>query len=70
MKGGKVPQGIWQKSSFSGAGPDNNCVEVATIGDAKKLRESDEPDVVITTTPDMLAGLILGIKSGEFGQLT
>lgn len=70
MKCGKAPQGIWQKSSFSGNGPGNDCLELATAGYMRKLREGDDPDAVITTTLETLAGLIRGIKNGAFdGQL-
>ncbi|MEU4681526.1 DUF397 domain-containing protein [Streptomyces xinghaiensis] len=59
----------WQKSSFSGNGPDNNCVEVASDSPVVKLREGDAPGVVVTTTPGAFGALIRGIKEGEFGRL-
>ncbi|WP_406086496.1 DUF397 domain-containing protein [Kitasatospora purpeofusca] len=40
---------IWQKSSFSGDA--ENCVYLAATADGGiRIRESDEPDVVVTTT--------------------
>ncbi|TPQ20235.1 DUF397 domain-containing protein [Streptomyces sporangiiformans] len=51
----------WQKSTYSAEAA--NCVYVA--GDpagAIYLRESDEPDVALATTPDCLRTLIRGIK--------
>ncbi|MFF3178116.1 DUF397 domain-containing protein [Streptomyces sp. NPDC057900] len=56
----------WQKSSFSGGGGEN-CVEVG-LGDADAIvmRESDDPNSVITTSREKLAAFILGVKAGEF----
>ncbi|MFE0132027.1 DUF397 domain-containing protein [Streptomyces sp. NPDC059037] len=52
----------WQKSSFS---PDaSNCVYVATSPDGTiRLRESDDPDIIMTTTPDRLRTLIRTLKT-------
>ncbi|MFF2950369.1 DUF397 domain-containing protein [Kitasatospora sp. NPDC057965] len=58
----------WQKSSFSGDAA--NCIYLAgTPEGVVKIRESDDPDVVITTTPDRLRAFIGGIKAGEFDHL-
>ncbi|MFH9349946.1 DUF397 domain-containing protein [Kitasatospora sp. NPDC017646] len=58
-----------QKSSFSG--DTANCVHLAIAPDrGVKLRESDEPEVVISTSPDVLRALLLGVKAGEFDHLT
>ncbi|MFD8965281.1 DUF397 domain-containing protein [Streptomyces sp. NPDC059568] len=55
----------WQKSSFSGEAA--NCIHIATAEDGTiKLRESDNPDNIVTTTPEKLRAFILGIKAGEF----
>lgn len=55
----------WQKSSFSGEA--NSCVYVSAADDGTiKLRESDDPDVIVTTTPEKLRAFILGVKAGEF----
>ncbi|MEU8351663.1 MULTISPECIES: DUF397 domain-containing protein [unclassified Streptomyces] len=56
----------WQKSSFSGAqGPE--CVEVAEKGgDTLLIRESEEPRTVLAARRASLAGLIAGMKSGDF----
>ncbi|WP_329251333.1 DUF397 domain-containing protein [Streptomyces sp. NBC_01478] len=54
----------WQKSSFSGSGDGNNCVELATTPTAFHLRESDTPTTALTTTPTALAALLHGIRSG------
>ncbi|MCX4757509.1 DUF397 domain-containing protein [Kitasatospora purpeofusca] len=59
----------WQKSSFSSESV--NCINLAVApGRSVKLRESDDPDVIITTTPDTLRALLRGIKEGEFDHLT
>ncbi|GAA2371212.1 DUF397 domain-containing protein [Streptomyces cuspidosporus] len=57
----------WQKSSFSET--HGACVELAAVGGAIRLRESDDPDTVITTAPHPLRTLIRGIKAGEFDHL-
>ncbi|MGW2253394.1 DUF397 domain-containing protein [Kitasatospora sp. NPDC001660] len=59
----------WQKSSFSGDAA--NCIYPAAALDGSiRFRESDDPDVVITTSPDRLRALLHGIKAGEFDHLT
>lgn len=60
-----MPTYDWQKSSFSGQGA--NCLHVAAPDtDTIKLCESDDPEVVVTTTPANLKAFILGVKAGEF----
>ncbi|MFI6700687.1 DUF397 domain-containing protein [Streptomyces sp. NPDC050509] len=55
----------WQKSSYSGDG--NGCVHIAAAPDGTvKLVESDDPGLILTTTPDKLHAFILGVKAGEF----
>ncbi|MFE0486537.1 DUF397 domain-containing protein [Streptomyces griseoaurantiacus] len=55
----------WQKSSFSAGGDGNNCLELAAGPTALHLRESDEPDLQLTTTPVALARLLRGIRHGS-----
>jgi hypothetical protein len=55
----------WQKSTFSGGGEGNTCVELAAAPPTLHLRESDTPDTELTTT-EPLAHLIRGVKSGLF----
>ncbi|WP_206503901.1 DUF397 domain-containing protein [Streptomyces chrestomyceticus] len=51
----------WQKSSYSNAAV--NCVNIAAAPDgAVRLRESDVPQVIITTTRDGLAAFLAAIK--------
>ncbi|WP_405955565.1 DUF397 domain-containing protein [Streptomyces phaeochromogenes] len=58
-----MPQStVWQKSSFSGGGDSSDCVEVAATQEALQLRESDEPDAVITATGAGLAALIRHLR--------
>ncbi|PLW71276.1 DUF397 domain-containing protein [Streptomyces sp. SCUT-3] len=55
----------WQKSSYSEEA--SSCVYVAAAPDGTvRIRESDDPDVVVTTTPEKLRAFILGVKAGEF----
>ncbi|MGX1910754.1 DUF397 domain-containing protein [Streptomyces phaeochromogenes] len=58
----------WQKSSFSGGGDGNACVELASTRDAVHLRESDAPSIRLVTTPAPLSHLIHGIRSGALGR--
>ncbi|WP_037677007.1 DUF397 domain-containing protein [Streptomyces griseus] len=55
----------WQKSTFSGGGEGNTCVELATSPTALHLRESDSPGTVLTTTPGAVANLLAGIRTGS-----
>lgn len=59
----------WQKSSFSGNGDGTECIEVAATDGTVLLRESDTPDIVVTTSPAKLRAFILGVKAGEFDHL-
>ncbi|MFJ4798779.1 DUF397 domain-containing protein [Kitasatospora purpeofusca] len=56
----------WQKSSFSG--DDSNCVEVRVGVDLLELRESDDSDVILHTTPAAFAGLLGTIKAGKLDR--
>lgn len=53
----------WQKSSFSGEAA--NCVNVAAAPDGTlRLRESDDPDVIIAASRAGLSALLASIKTG------
>ncbi|MEU8923127.1 DUF397 domain-containing protein [Kitasatospora sp. NPDC048545] len=54
----------WQKSSYSGSS--NACVEVRTSDGLIELRESDEGDVIVRTSPAKFAAFLRGAKAGEF----
>ncbi|MEU9792320.1 DUF397 domain-containing protein [Streptomyces sparsogenes] len=59
----------WQKSSFSAEAA--NCLNIAApASEAIKLRESDDPDVILTTTPATLGVFIRAAKAGRFDRLT
>jgi Domain of unknown function (DUF397). len=60
----------WQKSSFSGSGDGADCIEVASADGAIHLRESDNPETIVTTSPKKLRAFILGVKAGEFDHFT
>ncbi|MGX5188427.1 DUF397 domain-containing protein [Streptomyces avermitilis] len=53
---------VWQKSSFSSDEDAPNCLEVAATQGALRLRESEEPGTVVTTTATGLAALIRHIR--------
>ncbi|TGA91586.1 DUF397 domain-containing protein [Streptomyces sp. MZ04] len=55
----------WQKSSFSGGGDGNTCVELATISGIIHLRESDDPTTELISAPSALAQLLRTIKASE-----
>ncbi|QYX79493.1 DUF397 domain-containing protein [Streptomyces akebiae] len=57
----------WQRSTFSGGGEGNTCIELASISThLLGLRESDSPATHLRTTPTPLAGLLRHIKAGGF----
>jgi hypothetical protein len=59
----------WQKSSYSAEAA--NCVGVAAPSpDVIKIRESDDPDITLTTTPATLGVFIRAAKEGGFDHLT
>ncbi|MGV9884999.1 DUF397 domain-containing protein [Streptomyces sp. NPDC003006] len=53
----------WQKSTYSGGGDGNECVELARATGTLLLRESDDPDRVITLTPHTLTALLGKLQS-------
>ncbi|MET7760631.1 DUF397 domain-containing protein [Streptomyces sp. NPDC005393] len=55
----------WQKSSYSSTG--NACLYVSAPDDTTvRLRESDQPDTILTTTP---TALIRSAKAGRLDHL-
>ncbi|GAA3724349.1 DUF397 domain-containing protein [Streptomyces tremellae] len=59
----------WQKSTHSAEA--NSCIYLASAPDGTvKLRESDDPTTIVTTTPAKLRAFILGVKAGEFDHFT
>ncbi|OQD56641.1 DUF397 domain-containing protein [Streptomyces phaeoluteigriseus] len=56
-----MPELTWQKSTYSAEAA--NCVYVATsLTGPVHLRESDNPDVILTTTAPRLRALIRSLK--------
>ncbi|MCF4140409.1 DUF397 domain-containing protein [Streptomyces sp. Tue 6430] len=56
-----MPELTWQKSTYSAEAA--NCLHVATSPSGTvHLRESDDPDTVLTTTPIGLRSLISDLK--------
>ncbi|MFD7588697.1 DUF397 domain-containing protein [Kitasatospora sp. NPDC059811] len=65
-----MPELSWKKSSFSGGDDGQACLELALgADDILHLRESDDPDVIITTTAPKLRTFVLGAQAGEFDHL-
>lgn len=52
----------WQKSSYSGGGDGNNCLEVAISDTTLLLRESDSPTTTLTTSRLPIAALIRHLR--------
>ncbi|GAA1915289.1 hypothetical protein GCM10009716_25830 [Streptomyces sodiiphilus] len=58
-----MPVSRWQKSSFSSEA--GNCLNIAAgAGGRVRLRESDDPEVILSASGAALAALLHGIKSG------
>ncbi|MEU2772740.1 DUF397 domain-containing protein [Streptomyces sp. NPDC007162] len=56
----------WRKSSYSGEGDGNNCVEIATTPTRTAVRDSKAPARAILTFPaGAFAAFVAEIKSGE-----
>jgi hypothetical protein len=56
----------WQKSSFSGGGSGEDCVELASAPDAAiHVRESDAPTTALTTGAPQLHALLTALKGGH-----
>ncbi|MFF2548878.1 DUF397 domain-containing protein [Kitasatospora sp. NPDC058063] len=59
----------WQKSSYSSESA--NCIYLAVAPESGiKLRERDDPDTVLTTSPGALGAFLCGVRAGEFDHLT
>ncbi|GAA0922390.1 MULTISPECIES: DUF397 domain-containing protein [Streptomyces violaceusniger group] len=58
----------WRKSTFSEEA--SSCVYVAAARNGKiRLRESDDPHIILTTTPAALQFLIRAAKAGDFDRV-
>ncbi|MER6361452.1 DUF397 domain-containing protein [Kitasatospora sp. NPDC001527] len=58
-----MPENTWQKSSYSGA--HDECVEVRSAGGLIEVRESDDPDVIVSTNTSAFTSLLHTVKAGE-----
>jgi hypothetical protein len=62
MKEPDVSYAVWHKSSFCGGGG-NNCIELAKEEYGIAIRESHEPNQVISVHPAVLRAFIRNMKS-------
>ncbi|CDR08262.1 DUF397 domain-containing protein [Streptomyces iranensis] len=62
-----MPDLKWHKSSFS-TDVHQNCVELAAAPGGIRIRESDEPDAVVRTTPAALGVFIRAVKAGRLDR--
>ncbi|GGL11148.1 DUF397 domain-containing protein [Streptomyces flaveus] len=58
----------WQKSTFSGGGSSEDCVELATADTAIRLRESERPTAFLTAAPASLRALLSTLKAGRLAS--
>ncbi|MGW5449764.1 DUF397 domain-containing protein [Streptomyces asiaticus] len=59
----------WRKSSYSSEG--NACLYVSALDSTTiRLRESDEPETVLTTNPSALRALIRSAKTGQLDHVS
>ncbi|MBW8089897.1 DUF397 domain-containing protein [Streptomyces hygroscopicus subsp. hygroscopicus] len=63
-----MPDLKWRKSSFS-ADVHQNCVELTAAPDGIRIRESDEPDTVIRTSPAALRSFIRTVKAASLDHI-
>ncbi|MFJ2783413.1 MULTISPECIES: DUF397 domain-containing protein [unclassified Streptomyces] len=60
----------WQKSSFSGADNNQNCVRVSLSGSGTiELVESAIPEAIVATSRANFAAFVRGVEAGEFDHL-
>ncbi|MFI5818935.1 DUF397 domain-containing protein [Streptomyces rishiriensis] len=53
----------WQKSSFSGGGDGNDCVELGSTPAALHLRESDSPAAALAAGPTAVTHFLHAIRT-------
>ncbi|MET9292810.1 DUF397 domain-containing protein [Streptomyces sp. NPDC003077] len=53
----------WRKSSFSGGGDGNECVEATGLPGGAALRESDAPEAVVRTSRAAFRALLRVLKA-------
>jgi hypothetical protein len=58
----------WRKSSYSGGGNDDACVELAKLAEHVGVRDSKNPDSgCLELRREPFAGLLLRVKRGDLG---
>ncbi|NKZ03850.1 DUF397 domain-containing protein [Actinomadura latina] len=58
----------WRKSSYTGGGNDEACVELAELAGRVWVRDSKDPDGErLAFGRDAFAGLLVRVKRGELG---
>lgn len=57
----------WTKSSFC---YESGCVEVDVAADEIRVRDSTNPDVVVTHSPESWVEFLKGVRNGEFEAST
>jgi hypothetical protein len=62
----REPEAAWRKSSECGNG---ECVEVAVSNDSVLIRNSQQPDKVVTFTAVEWTVFARGMRLGEFDDL-
>lgn len=55
----------WQKSSFSGGGDGNACVELTDVNGHIRLRESEDPTTQLHSTVIAIAHLLRTVKESR-----
>ncbi|MFC9221083.1 DUF397 domain-containing protein [Streptomyces hygroscopicus] len=58
----------WQRSSFCSGGG-NNCLEVAARGGDIAIRESSEPEAIVSTDRTVLRAFVFAVMDGQFDHL-
>lgn len=60
----------WQKSSFSGADNNQNCIHTRLTESGEiELVESETPGAIVTTSRANFEAFVKGVKAGEFDHL-
>ncbi|WP_282694799.1 DUF397 domain-containing protein [Streptomyces sp. CC208A] len=60
----------WQKSSFSGADNNQNCIHARLSASGEiELVESEAPGTIVATSRANFEAFLKGVKAGEFDHL-
>jgi hypothetical protein len=60
----ELPRAVWRRSTRCVS--DHHCVEVADLGDAVGLRNSQRPELSLSLSRQAWQQFIDGIEAGEF----